>query len=77
VSPNRVAFDTNVVVSALLNSIGASGRVLELMLAGELTVAHDDRLPAEWRQVGEHRRHATRAEYEASGSGAAVQEMIQ
>jgi predicted nucleic acid-binding protein len=73
VSPKRVVLDTNVVISALLNSIGASGRVLDLMLAGELTVARDDRLPAEWWQVGEHRRHTKRAEYEASGTGAAVQ----
>jgi predicted nucleic acid-binding protein len=49
VSPKRVELDTNVVLSALLNSIGASGRVLDLMLAGGLSVAHDDRLPAEWR----------------------------
>ncbi|HEX2741193.1 MAG TPA: hypothetical protein VHM69_12155 [Rubrobacter sp.] len=40
------------------------------MLGGELTVARDDRLPAEWWQVGEHRRHAKRAEYGASGTGA-------
>jgi putative PIN family toxin of toxin-antitoxin system len=47
----RVVLDTNVLVSALLNSFGAPGRVLDLMLAGELTVAHDDRVLAEWRQV--------------------------
>jgi predicted nucleic acid-binding protein len=75
-SPERVMLDTNVVVSALLNSFGAPGRVLDLVLAGELTVADDHRLPAEWRQVGEHKRHARRAEYEASGTGAAIQELI-
>jgi putative PIN family toxin of toxin-antitoxin system len=47
----RVVLDTNVLVSALLNSFGAPGRVLDLVLAGELTVAHDDRVLAEWRQV--------------------------
>lgn len=38
-------------VYALLNSFGTPGRVLDLVLAGELTVAHDDRVLAEWRQV--------------------------
>ena len=50
-SPQRVVLDTNVVVSALLNSFGAPGRVLDLVLAGELTVAYDDRVLAEWREV--------------------------
>jgi putative PIN family toxin of toxin-antitoxin system len=51
VSQERVVLDTNVVVSALLNSFGAPGRVLDLVLAGELTVAYDDRVLAEWREV--------------------------
>jgi predicted nucleic acid-binding protein len=38
-------------VSALLNSFGAPGRVLDLVLAGELIVSHDDRVLVEWRQV--------------------------
>ena len=50
-SPQRVVLDTNVVVSALLNSFGAPGRVLDLVLAGELMVAYDDRVLAEWREV--------------------------
>lgn len=50
-SPQRVVLDTNIVVSALLNSFGAPGRVLDLVLAGELTVAYDDRVFAEWREV--------------------------
>ncbi len=50
-SLERVVLDTNVLVSALLNSFGAPGRVLDLALAGELTVAYDDRVLAEWRQV--------------------------
>ncbi len=50
-SLERVALDTNVLVSALLNSFGAPGRVLDLVLAGDLTVAYDDRVLAEWRQV--------------------------
>ncbi len=52
-SLERVVLDTNVLVSALLNSFGAPGRVLDLVLAGELTMACGDRLPTEWRQVGE------------------------
>ncbi len=43
--------DTNVVVSGLLNSFGAPGRVLDLALAGELTVAYDDRVLSEWREM--------------------------
>lgn len=43
--------DTNVVVSALLNSFGAPGRILDLALAGELVVAYDDRVFSEWREV--------------------------
>lgn len=50
-SRGRVVLDTNVVVSALLNSFGAPGRVLDLVLAGELTVVHDDRVLDEWRRV--------------------------
>jgi len=51
VSLERVVLDTNVLVSALLNSFGVPGRVLDLPLAGELIVAYDDRVLAEWRQV--------------------------
>ncbi len=43
--------DTNVVVSALLNSFGKPARVLDLALAGELVVAYDDRVFSEWREV--------------------------
>ena len=50
-SLERVVLDTNVVVSALLNSFGVPGRVLDLVLAGELTAAYDDRILAEWREV--------------------------
>ena len=40
-------------------------------------VADDRRLPAEWRQVGENRHNATRAECEASGTRFDMQELIQ
>ena len=43
-------------VSGLLNSFGAPGRVLDLALAGELTVAYDDRMPSEWRGVLQRER---------------------
>lgn len=50
-SPEKVVLDTNVLVSALINSFGAPGRVLDLTLAGELTVTYDDRIMTEWRDV--------------------------
>lgn len=50
-SPQRVVLDTNVLVSALINSFGPPGRVLDLALAGELTTVYDDRILAEWRNV--------------------------
>ena len=50
-SLERVVLDTNVLVSGLLNSFGAPGRVLDLVLVGELIVAFDDRLLIEWREV--------------------------
>ncbi len=50
-SLQRVVLDTNVVVSALLNSFGAPGRVLDLVLAEELMAAYDDRVLAECREV--------------------------
>ena len=43
--------DTNVLVSSLLNSFGAPGRVLDLVLSGEVTAVCDDRLLGEWRDV--------------------------
>lgn len=46
-----MVLDTNVLVSALINSFGAPGRVLDLALAGELTVTYDDRIMTEWRDV--------------------------
>lgn len=49
--PRRVLLDTSVLVSALLNSHGAPGRVLDLVLAGEVVAAYDDRILSEWRDV--------------------------
>lgn len=50
-SGRRVVLDTNVLVSALLNSFGLPARVLDLALTGELAVAYDDRVLSEWREV--------------------------
>ena len=49
--PRTVVLDTNVLVSALLNPIGAPAQILGLTLAGELTAAYDARLLAEYREV--------------------------
>ena len=46
-----VVLDTNVVVSALLTPHGPPGRVLDLVLAGALTVACDDRILDEYAAV--------------------------
>lgn len=46
-----IVLDTNVLVSALLSASGPAARILELVLAGELMVAYEDRILAEYRQV--------------------------
>lgn len=50
-SPEIMVLDTSVLVSALINSFRAPGRVLELALIGEIVVAHDDRILSEWRDI--------------------------
>jgi putative PIN family toxin of toxin-antitoxin system len=47
----RVVLDTNVLVSGLLNPHGSPGRVVDLFLAGEITLLVDDRILAEYRAV--------------------------
>lgn len=49
--PEKVVLDTNVLVSGLLNSFGPPGRILDLVLVGEFSVAYDDRVLGEWREV--------------------------
>lgn len=44
----RIVLDTNVLVSGLLNPDGAPGRLLDLILLGELQVLYDDRILAEY-----------------------------
>jgi uncharacterized protein len=47
----RIVLDTNVIVSGLLNPEGNPGRIVDLFLAGEVTLLVDDRLLAEYRAV--------------------------
>lgn len=46
-----IVLDTNVLVSGLLNSFGPPGRILDLVLAGKLRLALDDRLLSEYTEV--------------------------
>ncbi|HEU0016709.1 MAG TPA: putative toxin-antitoxin system toxin component, PIN family [Longimicrobium sp.] len=47
----RVVLDTNVVVSGLLSPGGPSGRILDLVAGGKLTVVYDDRIIGEYEEV--------------------------
>jgi uncharacterized protein len=47
----KVVLDTNILVSALLTPHGAPGRVIDLLLNGDLTPCFDDRIMAEYREV--------------------------
>jgi putative PIN family toxin of toxin-antitoxin system len=47
----RIALDTNVLVSGLINPFGPPARILELILVGDLVLVFDDRILAEYRQV--------------------------
>lgn len=46
-----VVLDTNILVSALLSPFGPPARVLDLALGGDIRLAYDDRLMAEYREV--------------------------
>jgi len=48
---SRIVLDTNVLVSGLLNPYGAPGRVLDLILSGEVQIAFDDRILEEYAEV--------------------------
>ena len=52
-----VVLDTNVLVSALLNSFGPPARVLDLAHTGELVVAYDDRVLSADRAAALLRQH--------------------
>lgn len=47
----KVVLDTNVVVSALISPFGPPARVLDLAQTGDVTLAYDDRIMAEYRDV--------------------------
>jgi putative PIN family toxin of toxin-antitoxin system len=46
-----IVVDTNVLVSGLLNPRGAPGRIVDLVLAGHVTLIVDDRILSEYRDV--------------------------
>jgi uncharacterized protein len=46
-----VVLDTNILVSALLSPFGPPARVLDLALGGDVRLAYDDRILAEYREV--------------------------
>jgi predicted nucleic acid-binding protein len=46
-----VVVDTNVLVSGLLSTFGPPGRILDLLLTGDLQLAYDDRIRIEYHQV--------------------------
>ena len=47
----RIVADTNVLVSGLLNPRGAPGRIVDLILAGHVSMVVDDRILAEYHDV--------------------------
>jgi putative PIN family toxin of toxin-antitoxin system len=47
----KIVLDTNVLVSGLLNPHGPPGRVLDLIITGEVKILFDDRIIAEYREV--------------------------
>lgn len=46
-----IVVDTNVLVSALLSSLGAAARIIDLALVGDVQLAYDDRILTEYREV--------------------------
>ena len=47
----RAVLDTNVLVSGLLNPYGSSGRLVQVLLGGGLSVCYDTRILAEYGDV--------------------------
>ena len=47
----KIVVDTNVLVSGLLNPRGAPGRIVDLLLAGHVSLLVDDRIQAEYHEV--------------------------
>ena len=71
----NILLDTNVLVSALLSPFQAPGRILDLILAGDVSVVFDDRVMAEYRAVllrpkfGFDRRNVEELLDECAGNG--------
>lgn len=47
----KIVLDTNILVSGLLQALGPSGQIVRLVASGELTLCHDPRILAEYREV--------------------------
>jgi putative PIN family toxin of toxin-antitoxin system len=47
----RIVLDTNVLVSGLYNPYGPPGRIIDLILSGQIKVLYDDRVLEEYRDV--------------------------
>lgn len=52
----RIVLDTNVLVSALLTPFGASSRILDLVLVGDVVLLFDDRILVEYEEVLKRKR---------------------
>ena len=49
--PLRIVLDTNVLVSGLLNPRGAPGRIVDMILMGEVQILYDDRILLEYHEA--------------------------
>ena len=47
----RIVLDTNVLVSGLMSPHGPPGRIVDLVVGGEITLILDDRILSEYREV--------------------------
>lgn len=47
----RVVIDTNVLISGLLSPYGAPGRIMNMLVSGELEACYDARIITEYREV--------------------------
>jgi putative PIN family toxin of toxin-antitoxin system len=47
----KIVLDTNVLVSGLLQPFGPSGQIVRLVASGDLTLCHDPRVLAEYKEV--------------------------
>ena len=47
----KVVLDTNVIISALINTNGTPAKILSLVLNGKITVLYDDRIIFEYTEV--------------------------